>query len=74
MSKVELFHGDCFDWVKDIPDNSIDLIICDLPYGTMRGTKLDGWENKTTYWDIQLDIDKMFTEYERILRENGNII
>lgn len=71
---IDLFNGDCLEIIKDIPGNSIDMILCDLPYGTMKGTNLDGWGNQTTYWDTQLDIDKMFTEYERILRENGNII
>lgn len=71
---IDLRQGDCLELMKNIPDGSIDLILCDLPYGTMKGASLDGWKNQTTYWDTQLDIDKMFIEYERILRENGNII
>lgn len=71
---IDLRQGDCLELMKDIPDGSIDLILCDLPYGTMKGASLDGWKNQTTYWDIQLDINKMFIEYERILRENGILI
>ena len=71
---IDLRCGDCLEIMKDIPDGSIDLILCDLPYGTMKGASLDGWKNQTTYWDIQLDINKMFIEYERILRENGILI
>ena len=29
-----IYHGDCLDLMKDIPDKSIDMILCDLPYGT----------------------------------------
>lgn len=71
---IDLRHGDCLEVMKKIPDGSIDLILCDLPYGTMKGASLDGWKNQTTYWDTQLDINKMFFEYERVLRENGSII
>lgn len=71
---IKLYKGDCLEVMKDIPSGSVDLILCDLPYGTMKGASLDGWKNQTTYWDTQLDIDKMFAEYERVLRENGNII
>lgn len=71
---IDLRQGDCLDVMKNIPDGSIDMILCDLPYGTMKGANLDGWKNQTTYWDTQLDIEKMFTEYERILRENGTMI
>lgn len=71
---IDLRQGDCLELMKDVPDSSIDLILCDLPYGTMKGANLDGWKNQTTYWDTQLDINKMFFEYERLLRENGTII
>ena len=34
MPKIELIQGDCLEKMKDIPDKSIDMILCDLPYGT----------------------------------------
>ena len=60
--------------MRNIPDGSIDLILCDLPYGTMKGAGLDGWKNQTTEWDNQLNIGEMFGQYERVCRENANII
>lgn len=41
MPKVDLLKGDCLELMKDIPDKSIDMILCDLPYGvTANGTLL----------------------------------
>ena len=71
MTDYTLRHGDCLELMKDIPDGSIDMILCDLPYGTMKGAQLDGWNNQTTAWDERLNTEILFTEYERILRENG---
>ena len=71
---IKLYKGDCLEVMKDIPDGSIDLILCDLPYGTMKGASLDGWENQTTYWDNMIDTERLFCEYERILRMNGVVI
>ena len=34
MSDIKLFNGDCLELMKNIPDGSIDMILCDLPYGT----------------------------------------
>jgi DNA modification methylase len=41
MDKLKLYLGDCLEVMKDIPDKSIDLILCDLPYGTTRNK----WDN-----------------------------
>lgn len=60
--------------MRDIPDGSIDMILCDLPYGTIKGAALDGWKSQDTSWDERLDTDELFTEYERILREGGTAI
>ena len=68
---IDLRQGDCLELMKDIPDGSVDLILCDLPYGTIKGAALDGWDKQTTAWDERLDTDHLFNEYERILRENG---
>lgn len=74
----KLYKGDCLEVMKDIPSGSVDLILCDLPYGTIggMGKNIKKYERleQSKKWDAQLDIDKMFIEYERILRENGNII
>lgn len=71
MSKIQLYQGDCLELMKQIPDGSIDMVLCDLPYGTMKGADLDGWSEQTTEWDNRLDDTILFFEYERVLRKNG---
>ena len=60
MNKV--LHGDCLELMKDIPDKSIDMILCDLPYGTT--------QNK---WDSIIPLDALWKEYKRIIKVNGVI-
>ena len=60
---IDLRHGDCLDVMKDIPDKSIDMILCDLPYGTTK--------NK---WDSVIDLNELWTGYERIIKDNGAIV
>ena len=55
-------QGDCLELMKDIPDKSIDMILCDLPYGTT--------QNK---WDSIIPLDKLWEQYERIIKHNGMI-
>ena len=45
MSKIELMKGDCLELMKTIPDGSVDLILTDPPYGTVKGAGLDGWSH-----------------------------
>lgn len=71
MTRTELWQGDCLEMMKDIPDGSVDMILCDLPYGTMKNAGLDGWDKQNLAWDERLDTDRLFNEYERILRRNG---
>ena len=61
--RVNLKCGDCLEIMKDIPDKSIDMILCDLPYGTTK--------NK---WDSVIDLNELWTGYERIIKDNGAII
>ena len=68
---INLLHGDCLELMKGIPDGSIDMVLADLPYGTMKNAKLDGWVNQTTEWDEVIDTGRLFSEYERVLRMNG---
>ena len=62
-NEIKLFKGDCIEIMKTIPDKSIDLILCDLPYGTTK--------NK---WDNVIDMEKMWNAYNRIIKENGAIL
>lgn len=74
MEQIQLLQGDCLELMKDIPDGSIDMILCDLPYGTIKGMQIDGYKargDNATAWDEKLNTTFLFSEYERILRENG---
>lgn len=74
MKPIELWHGDCLELMKNIPDGSVDLVLTDPPYGTMKGAALDGWKNQTTEWDTAIDPLKIFEQISRILRQNGKAI
>lgn len=63
MSKIDLIHGDCLVAMKDIPDKSIDMILCDLPYGTT-----------ACKWDVIIPFDKLWEQYRRIVKDNGAIV
>ena len=62
MSKYFIQQGDCLELMKKIPDESIDMILCDLPYGTTK--------NK---WDSLVDLDLLWNQYKRIIKLNGCI-
>ena len=57
-----LFEGDCLKVMSQFPDKSVDMILCDLPYGTT--------QNK---WDSVIPLDELWKEYERIIKDNGVI-
>lgn len=63
MKKFELWHGDCLELMKNIPDGSVDMVLCDLPYGTTR--------NK---WDSIIPLESLWRQYERICKECGAIV
>lgn len=63
VSHSTLVNADCFDVFPFIEDKSIDAIICDLPYGTT-----------ACKWDSILPFDKLWKEYERIIKPNGAIV
>ena len=58
-----LLHGDCLELMKEIPDASIDAIICDLPYGTTRNQ-----------WDSIIPLPELWAEYKRIAKPNAAIV
>lgn len=55
MNPIELWHGDCLDLMKNIPRGTVDLILCDLPYGTT-GSKWDSVVNSEKLWELYRDI------------------
>lgn len=62
--------------MKDIPDGSVDLVLTDPPYGTVKGMPIDGWKRKQdcAEWDLTIDTGKMFAEISRVLRPNGKAV
>lgn len=60
---VNLYHGDCLELMATIPDKSIDLILCDLPYGV------------TEYeWDNIINGKELFEQYKRVCKQNANVL
>ena len=72
LESDKIYNIDCLEGMKQIPDGSIDAIICDLPYGTMKGIeKGPGWHSDACDWDEIIPTDKLFEQYERVLRKGG---
>jgi len=72
--ELVLYNGDCLEVMKDISSNSVDLIICDLPYGCLATPKIGGQANirmpeNRCAWDIKIDL-KAFWEQVRRIRKN----
>ena len=63
MSSVDLRHGDCLELMKDIPDKSVDMILCDLPYGITK-----------CKWDTPIDLSVLWEQYDRVCKENAAIV
>lgn len=61
--KKEILLGDCLELMKDIPNGNIDMILADLPYGTT-----------ACKWDTILPFDKLWEQYNRIIKPNGAIV
>lgn len=75
MELNKIYNEECIEGMKRLPDNSIDLILTDPPYGTVKGLETDGWKGKdNTQWDSIIDTKELFDEYARVLRDNGRII
>lgn len=70
----KLMQGDCLKLLPTIKSDSIDLILCDPPYGTIKGLKMSTWDNTKTAWDNPLPTEPLFKEYGRILKLNGALI
>lgn len=58
-----ILKGDCLELMKDIPTGSIDMILCDLPYGTT-----------ACKWDTIIPFNKLWEQYERLIKFNGAIV
>lgn len=67
-SNVTLFHGDCIDLLKGVPDKSIDCVVCDPPYAALNKS------NPHAKWDNEIDMDKVWPELHRVCKENAVIV
>lgn len=63
MKTNVIYNEECIEGMKKIPDKSVDMILCDLPYGTT--------QNK---WDSIIPLEPLWKEYERIIKDNGAIV
>ena len=63
MSKIDLYNGDCLEIMKNISDKSVDMILCDLPYGTT-----------ACKWDTVIPFEPLWEQYNRIIKDNGAIV
>lgn len=59
----KIYLGDCLEVMKDIPDKSIDMILCDLPYGTT-----------ACKWDTIIPFEPLWKQYDRVIKDNGVIL
>jgi site-specific DNA-methyltransferase (adenine-specific) len=59
----KVIQGDCLEVMAEMPANSVDMVLCDLPYGTT--------QNK---WDSIIDLDKLWEQYNRVVKNNGAIV
>lgn len=62
-ANYNIINGDCLIEMKNIQDKSIDMILCDLPYGMTKNA-----------WDVVIPFDKLWSEYNRIIKDNGAIV
>ena len=63
MNQIQIKQGDCLELMKEIPDESIDMILCDLPYGTT-----------ACKWDSVIPFESLWEQYKRIIKDKGAII
>lgn len=63
VSKALLLHGDCLKLMFDLPENSVDMVCCDMPYGTT-----------ACKWDTILPLDMLWHHYRRIIKDSGVIV
>ena len=59
----KIYNEDCLEGMKRIPDKSVDMILCDLPYGTT-----------VCKWDTIIPFEPLWAHYERVIKDNGAIV
>lgn len=60
---MKLYHGDCLEVMDNLPENSVDMVCCDLPYGTTK-----------CKWDVQINLECLWNQYNRVVKQSGAIV
>lgn len=60
---INIKQGDCLELMKDMKDNNVDMVLCDLPYGTTRNE-----------WDKVIPLDLLWLQYKRVIKDKGAIV
>lgn len=68
MSRIQLYKGDCLEIMNDIPDASIDMCLCDLPYGVLSKS------NPSAKWDSIIPFEPLWLHYKRVCKDNAAIV
>jgi site-specific DNA-methyltransferase (adenine-specific) len=63
MNQYKLYNDDCLEVMKELPENYIDMVFCDLPYGTTQN-----------FWDNIIPFDELWEQYNRVVKDNGAIV
>lgn len=63
QQQYQLYKGDCLEVMQDIPDGSVDMVLCDLPYGTT-----------ACKWDTVIPFEPLWEQYKRVVKDNGAIV
>lgn len=77
---MQLLNGDCLELMKTLPDKSIDLFICDLPYGCLTGGGFkerkggSSYSNQPCAWDIKIDLNAFWIQVERLMKNDNTPI
>ncbi|AIX44018.1 DNA adenine methylase [Synechococcus phage ACG-2014f] len=61
--KNQLINGECLEVMSTLPDGCVDMVFCDLPYGTTQN-----------HWDVVIPFDDLWKQYNRVVKENGAIV
>jgi len=77
---MQLLHGDCLEVMKTLPDKSVDLFVCDLPYGCLATTPSDKWLEQYgrkpggqvggCQWDVKIDLSQFWVQVKRLAKND----
>lgn len=71
---MQLIKGDCLQEMSDIEDHSVNLILCDLPYGTTDRVGTSKGSNRLLAWDNVIPLDQLWNHYRRLLTPKGAVV